>query len=272
LRGAATLHKPLVVIKLGGSALTDKTRIYTPRIPIIHSAASQVAEIRKDCSVILIHGAGSYGHIPVKKYGLQQGWKRPKQLIGLSSTKFKLLEWENLLDGIFLEHGVPVMPFLASDLFVTEKGRIVSAWLKPLASWLRLGCVPITGGDIVPDSRNGFSILSGDQIAAFIAIKLKATRLIYAVDVDGVFNVNPALDSNAQLLETLTESSAAHLVSRAMLGTTPDVTGGMAGKINESLTATRHRIPVYFVNLTKSGRLRKAALGQKVSSSRLILR
>jgi len=266
------LHKPLIVIKLGGSALTDKTRIYTPRIPIIHRAASQVAEIRKDCSVILIHGAGSYGHIPVRKYELQQGWKGPKQLRGLSSTKFKLLEWENLLDGILLEHRVPVMPFLASDFFVTEKGRIVSAWLKPLASWLRLGCVPITGGDIVPDSRNGFSILSGDQIAAFIAIRLKATRLIYAVDVDGVFNANPTLDSNAQLLETLTTSSAARLVSRTTSGTTPDVTGGMAGKISESLSATRHRIPVYFVNLTKSGRLRKAALGQQVTSTKLILR
>lgn len=266
------MHKPLIVIKLGGSALTDKTRIYTPRIPIIHSAASQVAEIRKDCSIILIHGAGSYGHIPVRRYGLQHGWRSPKQLRGLSLTKLKLIEWENLLDEILLEHGVPVIPFLASDLFLTEKGRIVSAWLKPLASWLRLGCVPITGGDIVPDRKNGFSILSGDQIAAFIAFRLKATRLIYAVDVDGVFNTNPTLDSNPQLLETLTISSAARLVSRATSGTTPDVTGGMAGKIIESLYATRHRIPVYFVNLTRSGRLRKAALGQQVTSSRLIAR
>ena len=266
------MHKPLIVIKLGGSALTDKTRIYTPRIPMIHSAASQVAEIRKDCRVILVHGAGSYGHIPVRKYGLQQGWRSHKQLRGLSLTKFKLLEWENLLDEILLEHGVPVMPFLASDFFVTEKGRVVSAWLRPLVSWVRLGCVPITGGDIVPDNRNGFSILSGDQIAAFIAIRLKATRLIYAVDVDGVFNANPTLDSNAKLLETLTTSSAARLVSRAISGTTPDVTGGMAGKISESLSATRHHIPVYFVNLTKSGRLRKAALGQHVTSSRLTLR
>ena len=266
------MHKPLIVIKLGGSALTDKTRIYTPRIPIVHSAAGQVAEIRKACSVVLIHGAGSYGHIPVRKYGLQKGWKSPRQLGGLSSTKLKLLEWENLLDEILLEHGVPVMPFLASDFFVTDKGRIVSAWLKPLASWLRLGCVPITGGDIVPDCRTGFSILSGDQIAAFIAIRLKATRLIYALDVDGVFNANPTLSAKAQLLETLTASSAARLVSRAITGTTPDVTGGIAGKISESLSATHHHIPVCFVNLTKGGRLRKAALGQQVTSSRLILR
>lgn len=263
------MHKPLIVMKLGGSALTDKTRIYTPRIPIIHDAAKQVAEVQKYRSVILVHGAGSYGHIPVREYGLQQGWKGTKQLKGLGSTKAKLLQWENLLDGIFLQHGVPVIPFLASDFFVTERGRIVSASLKPLTSWLRLGCVPITGGDIVPDTRNGFSILSGDQIAAFIAIKLKATKLVYAVDVDGVFNANPTLDPKAWLLKTLTLSSA-RIVSGAMSGTTPDVTGGMAGKIRESLSASRHHIPVCFVNLTKRDWLRKAALGQKVICSRLI--
>ncbi len=264
------MDKPLVIIKLGGSALTDKTRIYTPRIPVIHNAAKQVAEIRKTSSVILVHGAGSYGHIPVKKYGLQHGLKSPKQLIGLSSTKFKLLEWESLLDEIFLKHRIPVIPFLASDFVVTDNGRIVSAELKPLVSLLRLGCVPITGGDIVPDIRNGFSILSGDQIAAFIAIRLKATRLVYAVDVDGVFNANPSLDSKAQLLETLTPFSVAGLVSKATSGTTPDVTGGMTGKLRESIYAARYRIPVCFVNLTKQDRLRKAALGQKVISSRLI--
>ena len=264
------MHKPIVVIKLGGSALTDKTRIYTPRIPIIHRAARQVAEIRKNYSVVLAHGAGSYGHIPVKKYGLQHGLRSPKQLKGLSSTKFKLLEWENLLDEILLEHRIPVVPFLASDFFVTKNGRIISAELRPLVSWLRLGCVPITGGDIVPDIKNGFSILSGDQIAAFIAIRLKAKRLIYAVDVDGVFNANPRLNSEAQLLETLTPSSVAGLISKGTSGITPDVTGGMAGKLSESISAARHRIPVCFVNLTKQDRLRKAALGQRVIGSRLM--
>jgi len=265
------LHKPLVVIKLGGSALTDKRRIYTPRIPAIQYAARQVAEIRKHCSVVLVHGAGSYGHIPVRKYGLQHGLKSPKQLKGLSSTKFKLLEWEGLLNEIFLKHTVPVISFLPSDFVITERGRIISADLNPLADWLRLGCVPITGGDIVPDTSDGFSILSGDQIAAFIAVRLKARRLVYGVDVDGIFNVDPNRNRKAQLIETLTPASAARLFSRVISGTTPDVTGGMAGKIRESLAAARHRIPVYFVNLTRDDRLRKAALGQNVVGSRLMM-
>ena len=126
------------------------------------------------------------------------------------------------------------------------------------------------GGDIVPDVKNEFSILSGDQLAAFIAIRLRAKRLVYGVDVDGIFDTNPSLDSKAQLLKGLTPVSAARLVSKATSGTTPDVTGGMAGKIREAILVARHRIPVYFVNLRKDERLRKAAFGQEVLCSRIM--
>jgi isopentenyl phosphate kinase len=264
------LARPLVVIKLGGSALTDKRRIYTPRMAAIHSAARQIADIRKQCSVVLVHGAGSYGHIPVREYRLQSGFKSRKQLKGLTWTKFKLLEWEALLDEIFLDHSVPVIPFLASDFVITKKGRIVSAAIEPLREWLRLGSVPITGGDIVPDVRDGFSILSGDQIAAFLAVKLRAKRLIYTMDVDGVFNADPSRHRKAKLVETLTLASAIRLASKVTQGRAPDVTGGIAGKIRESLAAARHRIPVYFVNLAKDDRLRRAALGDEVVGSRLM--
>ncbi len=264
------MRKPLIVIKLGGSALTDKRKIYTPRIPIIESSAAQIAAICKHFSLVLVHGAGSYGHIPVIKFKLEHGLKSPKQVKGLAATKFKLLEWESILDEIFLAHGVPVTPFLASDFMVTKYGRIVSSKLDPLAGWLRLGCIPITGGDIVKDTKRGFSILSGDQIAAFIAIRLKATKLVYGVDVDGIFDANPKLNSQARLLKSLKPSSAARLLSKATSGTAPDVTGGMGGKIKEAIPAARHRIPVYFVNLAKHDRLRKVALGQRVLCTKII--
>ena len=264
------MRKPLIVIKLGGSALTDKRKIYTARRPMIHSAAKQVAEIRKHLSVVLVHGAGSYGHIPVKKFGLENGLKGPKQLKGLVATKFKLLEWESILDEIFLKHGVPLIPFLASDFVVAKNGRISSSELRPFKKWLSLGCIPTVGGDMVPDTKNGFSILSGDQLAAFLAIILRATRLVFAVDVDGIYDANPKLNPNANLMEVLTAATAVRLLSKATVDTLPDVTGGMAGKIREAIAATRQGIPTYFVNLTKNQRLQKISLDQKVLCSRIV--
>jgi isopentenyl phosphate kinase len=122
----------------------------------------------------------------------------------------------------------------------------------------------------VTDLRNGFAILSGDQLAAYLAIKLKASRLIFGTDVDGIFDSNPKLNPRARLLSDLTVTSAARFASKARGSTAPDVTGGMAGKIREAVAVASRGIPVYFVNLTKNERLKAAALDRQVLCSKII--
>jgi isopentenyl phosphate kinase len=262
--------KPLIVVKLGGSALTDKTRIYTPRLSTIHSAAKQIASIQRKQQLILVHGAGSFGHILAKRYRLHQGFKSPTQIEGLATTKFKLLEWEKTLDAVFLQRGVHVVPFLSSAFIELKDGRITRAELDPLRDWLQLGCVPMIGGDVVPDTARGFAILSGDQLAAYLAIKLKAARLVFGLDVDGIFDSNPKLNKHARLLTDLTPTLAKHYATKSATGGIPDVTGGMAGKIIEAVNAARHGVPVHFVSLTKNKRLQKAVLDQRVTGSRIL--
>jgi isopentenyl phosphate kinase len=264
------MQKALIVVKLGGSALTDKKRIYTPRVREIHRAARQIAVLRRKFSLVVVHGAGSYGHIPVKRWRLESGLTNRTQLKGVAATKVKLLEWELILNAIFLEHQIPLMPLLASDWVVTQNGRIESADLRPIRNWLNMGCVPSTGGDLVTDVKRGFSVVSGDQLAAYIAIHLKASQLIFGTDVDGVFSSNPKLDPHARLLRELTARSALHVTRRAKISTTPDVTGGMAGKIVEAVAVASSGIPVSFTNLNKDERLVKVALGQEVQCSRII--
>jgi isopentenyl phosphate kinase len=264
------LAKHLIIIKLGGSALTDKKRIYTPRMSAIQRAARQVAAIYKKFNILLVHGAGSYGHIPVKKYGLTQGFRSSGQLKGLTETKSRLLEWETILGKAMAKYGVPVMPFIASSYVTASNGRIVSADLEPLRRWLRIGCVPSTGGDIVPDQKRGFSVVSGDQLAAYLAVELKASRLVFGVDVDGIYDSNPKLERNARLLTHLTVLSASRLLTRNWAMTEPDVTGGMPGKLKEALNAASKGIPVSFVNLTKDNRLLDAAQGLNVVGSKIL--
>ncbi|HUK50730.1 MAG TPA: isopentenyl phosphate kinase [Terriglobales bacterium] len=261
--------KKLVVIKLGGSALTDKSRAYTARPATIQRIAREIAVAKRKTDLVIIHGAGSFGHIPVKHYGLQNGFQNPRQLFGLASTKLKLLEWEGILDTIFLQHGVNIVPFFASDLAELKAGRINRADINALRRWLALGCVPIIGGDIVPDIKRGFSILSGDQLAAYLAITLKAARLVFGIDVDGIFDSDPKMNRNAKLLTELDPTTARQYAARVTVGEVPDVTGGMAGKISESIVAAKRGVTTYFVNLNKRDRLKRAALGQTVLGSRL---
>jgi len=264
------MPKPLIVVKLGGSALTNKRRISTPRMHQIRRAAKQIATLGKRYSLALVHGAGSYGHIPVKKWGLEFGFTNRGQLKGLAATKSRLLEWEMIFDSIFLRNQVPLVPLPASGFVVARNGRISSADLRPLRNWLRIGCVPSTGGDIVTDLEKGFSVVSGDQLATYLAIKLKASRLVFGTDVDGIFDANPRLDPQARILRELTTSSALRVARRARVSTAPDVTGGMAGKIVEAVAAASKGIPVYFINLTKNDRLVKVAFSEEVLCSKIL--
>jgi isopentenyl phosphate kinase len=236
---------------------------------MIDRASKQIAAISKQRSVILVHGAGSYGHMPVKKYRLTGGYRSPRQLEGLTLTKLKLLEWESILGKAFSKHKIHTVPFVASDFLLTRKGRIASADLGPLKTWIRVGCIPSVGGDIVPDIETGFSILSGDQIAAYLAMKMNASRLVFGTDVDGIFDSNPKLNRNAKLLTKLTPGMASVIARGKGSSSSHDVTGSMAGKISESVRVARAGIPVYFVNLTEHERLQNAALGQRVLGSRI---
>jgi isopentenyl phosphate kinase len=262
-------QKAVLVLKLGGSALTDKGHIYTPRVQQIQRAAKQIWALRRKFSLVVVHGAGSYGHIPVKRWKLESGLKYRAQLRHVAATKIRLLEWEMILDRILVQQQVPLIPLLASDWVVTRGGRIQSADLRPIRNWLSIGCVPSVGGDLVADLKNGFSVLSGDQLAAYLAIRLGASQLIFCTDVDGIFSTNPKLDPHARLFEELSARSALRVARTAGISTTPDVTGGMAGKIFEAATAASRGIPVAFVNLNKDKRLTKVAMRQKVLCSRI---
>jgi isopentenyl phosphate kinase len=189
---------------------------------------------------------------------------------GLVATKLKLLEWEMIFTRVLLDYNIPLLPVVASDFIITRNGRISSADLRPIQSWLRLGCIPSTGGDIVSDSNTRFSVLSGDQIASYLAIKFHASKLIFGVDVDGVYSSNPKLNRHAHILSELTLSEARNAVGHAKELDAPDVTGGMAGKLKEALTAVSNGVPVYLVNLTRGNRVVAAACNQKVLCSKIL--
>ena len=56
----------MFIIKLGGSVITDKTKECTFKQKTMDSLSEQIKKSNKD--TIIIHGAGSFGHILAKKY------------------------------------------------------------------------------------------------------------------------------------------------------------------------------------------------------------
>ena len=63
-----------VVMKLGGGLITDKSSFKTAKKGVIDSICSEISKIiANGHSVILIHGAGSFGHLLAKKWSLAGG-------------------------------------------------------------------------------------------------------------------------------------------------------------------------------------------------------
>ena len=63
-----------VVIKWGGGLITDKTSLCTPDLEILDHLAQTVATCQSnDVDVVLVHGAGSFGHLRAKHWRLNEG-------------------------------------------------------------------------------------------------------------------------------------------------------------------------------------------------------
>ncbi len=129
--------------------------------------------------------------------------------------------------------------------------------------YLDSGTVPVMYGDAVLDSVLGFTILSGDQLAVRLATDLGAAKLIFGVDVDGVYTANPKMAKGAKLIERLSLSQVKGII-RIGEAVSTDVTGGMLGKINEAQAAVEAGVSVQLVNALEPGRTLRALRGEPV--------
>jgi len=245
------------VVKFGGSAITDKSRMFSVRRSVLRRLAGEVSGA--EAELILVHGGGSFGHPLAKRYRLADGYKNPKQLIGASLTHSAMVKLNEMVVGVLREKGVPAFPVQPSSCMMVRNRRIKSAELTPIKKMLELGAVPVLYGDVVPDLKLGLSILSGDQIAARLALDLGASRVIMAVNVDGVYTADPMKHAEARLVRVITPETVPDIGRiKAM-----DVTGGMWRKVMELVKLAKRGVESQIVNALKPGALRRALTGDR---------
>ncbi|MDI6642776.1 MAG: isopentenyl phosphate kinase [Candidatus Hodarchaeaceae archaeon] len=250
--------KPLIV-KLGGSVITDKRRPFTVRRATLTRLARELAAAKGP--LVVVHGGGSFGHPVASKYRIAEGYKNKGQLMGLSLTHRAMERLNAHVIEALQKAGLPAIAVQPSACAVVSGGRIQSMELAPIKKLLGLGLVPVLYGDAVPDLRSGMSILSGDQIVAYLARELNAFRVILGVDVDGVYTANPKKDKRAKLVRKITPVDK-ELTSLDVAGV-KDVTGGMRSKVKELISLAMHGVEAEIVNATKPGVIRKAIQGKR---------
>ncbi len=260
-----------LIVKLGGSVITDKSRRFAVKRATLQRLAREVAAAKGP--LVLVHGGGSFGHPMASKYKIAEGYRNPRQLIGFALTHRAMERLNAYVVDALQQAGVPAMAMQPSACAVVENGRIKSMELTPLRKLLDLGLVPVLYGDAVPDLDKGMSILSGDQLVVQLARELGANRAILGVDVDGVYTANPKTNKNAELIQEISLSNWPSVEKQLTVGVGgKDVTGGMANKVRELFTLAKREVEVEIVNATKPNILRRAILGERGLGTRVAAR
>ena len=228
----------MIILKIGGSILTNKdsadSEVDTKSLKRIASEIKASLD-NSAKELVIVHGAGSFGHPPAKKYKIGEAFDEdeyPQKRIGFCETQNAVKKLNMLVCEAFIEKGLPVVAIPASSFMTASNKRIVEGNLDNFKKYLRKGFIPVIYGDVVLDEELEICVISGDQLIQYLARNLNPDMVVLGTDVDGVYNKNPKTHDDAIFFDRF--SSLQDLDT--LEGTTNvDVTGGMVGKIKELL-------------------------------------
>ena len=254
------------VVKLGGSLVTDKASAeLRVDVALVQRLAREIVQAGTR-PLALVHGAGSYGHRIVARTGIHRGLSGDDSLLAMGETQRLQHELDNHIAAILLDAGLPVMPVQASASAIMEAGVLRRMDLTAVRAMVGQGQIPLFYGVPAVDTVQGCSILSGDQIAPYVARHLGIPRLIHVTDVDGVFDADPAVDPTASRIDRVDRNNWDRVRARLSGSAAVDVTGGMAGKVESLIVWARQGLSSRIVGGRVPGRLDQALRGHDVGT------
>lgn len=255
-----------LVLKIGGSVITDKNGDLAAKTEVINRLAEEVAKanIKK---LIVVHGGGSFGHPTAQKHGIKDGFKQNGQRIGFAETHHVMTVLNGLVMDAFVWHEIPAVSIAPSSCVITENGRIKEFEDAALRMLMKMEFTPVLYGDTTVDEKLGFTVLSGDQIVTHLALKFNASKIIMGIDTDGLYDADPKTNKNAKLYQRLTLKELDMVQEKMAKPIAADVTGGISAKVKELIPAVEKGIPVSIVNGAKSNRVYRALVGERVEGT-----
>ncbi|HEV2193907.1 MAG TPA: isopentenyl phosphate kinase [Nitrosopumilaceae archaeon] len=238
----------MILIKLGGSIITNKQKPLTPNISAINKIAIQLKKVSEP--IIIVHGGGSFGHYWSVRYDMHtKPAKYSKK--GVAVVKNSMIELNKIILDSFLKNKLnpyclPPTDFMFGDKANTKKVKEISIIAKDRF-------VPVSYGDVLWYGQNKFYILSGDRIMGILAKVLKPRLAIFVLNVDGVYS---DMKTKKLLHEIKGQKTAISKVGM-------DVTGGMVRKIKEATMISNGGVNVFLVNGNKPERIVNAIKGKK---------
>ena len=250
------IKSAMILIKLGGSVITDKKEYKRFRKDVVSRLCREIKDSGKD--VMIVHGAGSFGHVLAKEFELQKGHIRDDQTGAVAKVSHDVRELNLMVVSELIDAGIPSVSVPTGVCSVMEDGKLLidDEILKRYAD---LKIVPVMFGDVVLDRKKGFGIGSGDAVMKCLADIFNPEKIIFVSDVDGLYDKDPKTAEDAELIPDVTEDTI-NMISSEM--SVADVTGGIREKMRVMLDMCSDGRDCILVNGTAEGRLHSLLTGK----------
>ncbi|MCL4365507.1 isopentenyl phosphate kinase [Candidatus Marsarchaeota archaeon] len=256
----------IIMIKLGGSVITEVDHPITPKISKIRELLREIKKSKRQ-NIIIGHGGGSFPHVPAHKYKIQEGLINSSSLFGTALTQKAASDLHSIIISEMLRLKMRAFSFSPSSSVVARGKRIMKWDVAPIKSALELGFVPVVYGDVAIDMKQGICITSTEEIFRYLSGKLKPWKIIIGTDVDGVFTSDPKASDGARLIKVITRDNL-NKADFSNIRRKFDVTGSMRSKVLALYEMSRNSHAVcQIINANKRGRLYDAISGKKVMST-----
>jgi len=257
----------IVILKLGGSLITEKNQPFSLNEDIIQSCVDQIIENSE--KLIVVHGGGSFGHPTARKYKLREGKndKIESQVFGVAETHFNMTKLNSFIISKFLEKNYSTIEIQSSSIFRNNSKGISEHAIENIERFLNLGITPILYGDIVLDEDISFSILSGDEIIYILCknlINYKVSKVVFAADIEGIYVKG---ENKKKYVVSRISSDDIDNLQLADMGTKIDVTEGIHGKLAQIKKIAQLGIPIEIINGTKPKFILKSLKNEKIEST-----
>ncbi len=263
----------LYIMKLGGSVATHKSKNqFKVNEKVIKSVARQIksAQQKKKFRLVLVNGAGPFGHRNVHEYRINQGVKTKKEFEGFCKTVIECNFLNQKISELFWKEGLLAYPLPVSAITIQKNKKIRHQDYSVLQALFRQNnfIIPILNGTMCPDETMGASVVSGDATIAELAKQLKPKKIVLGTDVSGIFSADPKKDRNAKRVSFIGKKNWKNVLSLAEGSASMDVTGGMKGKLMKLRSEIGSAQAIIF-DATQPQSTFKALMGQKQDCTRV---
>lgn len=273
--------KELVFLKLGGSLITDKTRPYTPLLDMMDDLALQIAtslRSQPDLRLVIGHGAGSFGHVAASEYKTRDGFPRPSPLTHRERDATEDSYWKGFAEVWYQasslnrhvmealhKAGLRTIALPPSGSVIASDGQVAVWETTPIRMALAAGIVPVIFGDVVFDEVRGGTILSTENLFAYLVKAMAPDRVLLAGLEDAVWEDFPA---RTRRLEQITPQSFEEIKHGVGGSAAADVTGGMEAKVREMLDLVQENpgLKIQIFSGIQPGNLVRALLGETLGT------